>query len=312
MKTIKQFKKAFTMLELVFVIAILGIVASISSSVIVQVYEAYIMQRATHNASIDTELAINQITNRLTYRINNSLLARKPGSTGITDTDALPIDELNAAQLDTYTGLEWINYDHASFSGYQTPAWSGFCDLSTSDYNHIDTPGSDLTQLNAGSYALVFMGRPDYRIGGRSYSTRRCMYHSNGCIFPVNPQGSTTLNFTGAGDRVANEMIYTEFYQLAKTAYAVIPEADPSVGTPGTHGGRMLNNIEVWDLHLYTDYQPWNDENYKDGSDDILIKNISVFRLRKEANSIRVKICKVVPIGDTSQITICKEKAVIR
>jgi len=76
----KQSKKAFSMLELVFVIAILGIVASISSSVIVQVYESYIMQRAVHNASIDTELAINQITNRLTYRIDKKTFTPKLSS----------------------------------------------------------------------------------------------------------------------------------------------------------------------------------------------------------------------------------------
>jgi prepilin-type N-terminal cleavage/methylation domain-containing protein len=315
MKILYKTKKAFTMLELVFVIAILGIVASISSGIIVQVYESYLMQRAVHNASIDTELAINQISNRLAYRINNSLLARKPGQTGLTDNDALPITALSGAvQLNTYTALEWITYDNGSFSATNPPAWSGYCDLTASSYASVVTPGSKLSNLGAGSYALVFLGDDYYRTDGGHYSDKRCMYHDDGCIFPVTTNGDTTLDFTGDGNRtnIGNIMQYTEFYQLAKTAYAVIPERDTTTGSLGAYGGSMLNGIEVWDLHLYADYQPWDNEDYKDGTDSTLIKNISVFRFKKESNSIRIKICKVVPIGNSSQVTICKEKAVIR
>ena len=305
-RCMKQSKKAFSMLELVFVIAILGIVASISSSVIVQVYESYIMQRAVHNASIDTELAINQITNRLTYRIDKSLLARRPGNTNLTDTAALPINEVAPADLDAYTALEWINYAHDSFSAYNPPAWSGFCDLNMSTLSYIETPGSKLTKLNTGSHALVFLGSADYRTDGGSYDDKRCMYSSNGCIFPVTNSGDTRLNFTAGDGNRSNTgvMLYTEYYQLAKTAYAVVPEHDPHY--------TKINNIDVWDLKLYSNYQPWDDEDYKDGLEKTLIKDISVFRFKKEANSIRVKLCKVVPIGDSSQVTICKEKAVIR
>jgi prepilin-type N-terminal cleavage/methylation domain-containing protein len=303
MKLLTSCRKAFTMLELVFVIAILGIVASISSSVIVQVYESYIMQRAVHDASIDTELAINQLANRLTYRINNSLLARTPGQTGLTDADALPIAELiTEIQLNTYTALEWINYDHDAFAGYNPPAWSGFCDLNASDYNKIITTGSKLTNLDSGaSYALVFLGNHDYRINGGAYSDKRCMYSNNGCIFPMTITDDTTLTFNG-GNRAQHQMLYTEFYQLAKTAYSVVPE-----------NAHSINSINVWDLRLYSNYQPWTNENYKDhGTQTTLIKNVSTFRFKEEANSLRIKICQVVPIGDTSQVTICKEKAVIR
>ena len=298
------FKKAFTMLELVFVIAILGIVASIASSVIVQVYESYIMQRAVHNASIDTELAINQLTNRLTYRIDKSLLARVPGNTGLTDTDALPVAEVAPGDLNKFTALEWIGYDNDTYAGYATPAWSGFCDLAASSYSSISTPGSKLSDLGGGSPAIVFLGNHDYRTDGGSYSDRRCMYHDDGCIFPVTVNSDTQLDFvSGDGNRTNGVMLYTEFYQLAKSANAVVPD-----------NNHTINGIDTWDLNFYTDYQPWDNENYKDDANikKTLIKDISVFRFKKEANSIRIKLCKVVPVGDSSQVTICKEKAVIR
>ena len=87
--TFTTFRRGLTMLELVFVIVILGIVASITSSIIVQVYESYIVQRALHHASTKAELAATQIVNRLTYRISSSVIG-KIKSTGVY----LPLDQV--------------------------------------------------------------------------------------------------------------------------------------------------------------------------------------------------------------------------
>ena len=57
------------MLELIFVIVILGIVSSIGAEIIAKIYGQYIIQRAQHRASIKTELAATQIANRLRYAI---------------------------------------------------------------------------------------------------------------------------------------------------------------------------------------------------------------------------------------------------
>jgi len=59
-------RRGFSMLELIFVIVILGIVSSIGAEIIANVYESYIVQRAQHRASIKTELAAIQIANRPT------------------------------------------------------------------------------------------------------------------------------------------------------------------------------------------------------------------------------------------------------
>ena len=108
-------QKAFTLLEVIFVVIILGIVGSIGSSIIAQVYESYIGQKAVHNASLKTELAINQLSNRLTYRIRNSLLARVPDTNGTAPTSALPLSEVPSTNI-THKALEWIGYDNDGFS----------------------------------------------------------------------------------------------------------------------------------------------------------------------------------------------------
>lgn len=306
-------KNAFTLLEVIFVIVILGVIASIGSSIIVQVYESYIIQRAVHNASLKSELAINQIGNRLLYRIDESMLARKPSSTGfVLDTDVYPVSGVPHSDVNTYTALEWIGYENDGFSmGFQ-PGWSGFCDLNTtvSNFNSIRTTGSLLTNeaivLNnlaggtAGKPAIIFTGPSEYRTG-QNYDTL-CMYRDDGCIFPVNlPTADTTLTFSGEGDRVAGQMIYSEFYQLVASAYAIIPE-----------NNHTINSVEVWDLMLYSNYQPWLGENHTDGTKSLLAKDVSVFRFKQESSSIRIKLCTISQIGETQQAATCKEKAVIR
>lgn len=309
--SIHEDKKAFTLLELIFVIIILGIVSSIGSSIIVQVYESYIIQRSVHNASLKSELAINQIGNRLLYRVDQSMLARKPLSTGVVlDTDVYPVSRVPLAKVNDYTALEWIAYDNDGFTmGFQ-PGWSGFCDLNASAYANISTPASKLTDeatvLNnlaggtAGKPAVIFKGPAEYRTG-EDYDTL-CMYRNDGCIFPVNlPTVDTTLTFSGGGDRVAGQMIYSEFYQLLASAYAVIPENEHTV-----------NGITVWDLMFYSNYQPWLGENHTNGTKSLLAKDVSVFRFKQESSSMRIKLCTISQIGDTQQVATCKEKAVIR
>jgi len=53
----KDLRYAFSMIELIFVIVVLGIVASVGSSIIVKVFDTYISQKAVSTSSIKTEIA---------------------------------------------------------------------------------------------------------------------------------------------------------------------------------------------------------------------------------------------------------------
>ena len=304
-------RAALTMLELIFVIVILGIVSSIGASVIAQVYESYIIQRAVHRASIKTELAINQLANRLSYRIDTSVLARE-----LDGTNPIRLRDITIAtpNLANYRILEWIGYENDGFVARNTPGWRGFTDLShanTDDLN-IESTGSDLASeqlvmnnLFGGAAPAIVFSTDNYRNNAGlviDYNAA-CMYAgAAGCIFPVNI-GGTTLGFSG-GDRVSGQMIYNEFYQLAGSAYAVVPDLLPHKVIPG--------GTDVWDLSLVYNYQPWLGHTYAaDGTSSLLLKNVSVFRFTQEASSLRIKLCVIEALGDT-ELSICKEKAVIR
>ena len=313
----QMFTKAFTLLEVIFVIVILGVVASIGSSVIVQTFESYIMQRSVHDASIKTELAINQLANRLTYRMDLSLLARKPGQTGTVEgTDFYPARNVPLDKREKFTALEWISYDSDSFEAYLVPRWSGYCDLNSSQttFNQIDSVGSNNNHMptiikhytgtiDGTGGALRFLTAS---YGPEAYSTA-CLYGGSGntgCMFPVNISLKRFFTFPSSndGNRTAGQMVYSEFYQYATSAFAVVPEKSDTI-----------NGLDVYDLNFYYGYQPWQNENYKDdGKKSTLLKNVSVFRFRKEENSIRLKICVIERTDLNETISICKEKAVIR
>ncbi len=310
----KIHRHAFTMIELIMVLVVLGIVASIGSSMIAQTYESYIMQKAIHNANFKTELAVNSIANRLAYRINVSMVARKPGQTGNTiGTDIYDLISIPPSMQKIFTILEWINYENDGFKTANPPGWSAFADLNASSFTSIQSTGSALDTENTilgnlqitNNPAIMFLSSSGiYRNDTNASYTASCMYQAGGCMFPVS-LGGTTLTFQG-GDRALGQMQYSEFYQLAASAYAVVPVVDTSIGG-------SINGIPVWDLYLYSNYQPWAGENYTNARNkSLLAKNVSVFRFKQEPSSARIKICSIEQIGDGTQISICKEKAVIR
>ena len=100
---LKRLTPAFSMLELVFVIAILGIVASIGAEMVAKVYEGYIVQRAEHKATMKTELAATQIANRLASAIPGTVYRKNTGETVIEEIT----DDMSLAG-DQYTILQWV------------------------------------------------------------------------------------------------------------------------------------------------------------------------------------------------------------
>jgi len=306
-------RKAFTFIEMILVMIVLGIVASIGASIISQTYQSYLMQKAIHAASFKSELAVNSIANRLAYRIDISAAARKPGQSGYTvGTDIYPLISIPESKKAEFNILEWIGYDNDGFSNSNSPGWSGFADLDLSSFGSIVSTGSNgstettiLANLDLnGSLGLMFKGSQIYRNDTNASYNTSCMYASgsSSCMFPVSINGNT-ISFSG-GDRQNGQMEYSEFYQLAATAYSIVPI-----------NKHQINNVWVWDLELHSNYQPWDGEDYTQaGTKSIIARNVSVFRFTQEPNSIRLKICTVSQIGngDQGQISICKEKAVIR
>ena len=117
---------------------------------------------------------------------------------------------------------------------------------------------------------------------------------STDCIFSVYKDTNNTLKFKDP----TKPKIITERYKLSWTAYAIAPED--------------IDGDGIFDLVLYSNYQPWNGESLFDGKKHTLMKNVSVFKFSENGGVIRFKLCTVEPISTDSNISTCKEKVVIR
>jgi len=311
-------KKAFTLLEVIFVIVILGIVASIGSSIIVQLYENYIVQRAMHRVSLKTELAANQIMTRLMYRIDSSVITRDVdgnitvlGDVGYNTSDQTP------------ESIEWIVYDNDSFSSKARPGWSGYCDTNATlaaGGNTISTPGSALTftntvigNLSAGNAkditnsALLFSVGGAH-ISGNSFSQKAACYGYNGdasCIHQIAGRVGTTALTTD--NAIATGINISPHYKLAWTAYAIVPV--------------NIRSNKLFDLELRYNYQPWDGIQYDNAqtSSATLIKNVTSFKFSEQGGTVRFKLCATEQIAgqkvddpNAQNVSICKEKVVIR
>lgn len=271
-----QFNKmrhALTMLELVFVIVILGIVSSIGAEIIANTYESYIVQRAQYRATTKTELALSQIANRLRYAI--------PGTVGgrVSTADSfVPITNISAATMGV---LQWVAYDGDSFEAISSladrkPGWSGLCDINASSASIINTPGSNL------GLADTIIGN----LGGNIADA--FIYFPDGSAHGISTVSGENITLDSA--LTTGSKIY-ERYKLAWSSYAL--------------------SVEGGDLYLYYNFAPTYTVDLGNNK-KLLLKGVTNFRFKGSEGSLRVKICKTERISTdaTETVRACKEKVI--
>jgi len=283
-------RKALTMIELIFVIIILGIVASIGAEIIAQVYESYIIQRAQYRATTKTELALNQIANRLRYAI--------PGTVGFRTTVGGGYQPITALNTGNDRVLQWVAYDGDSFETMscvdgtaqtnvcRRPGWSGLCDIDAyvPGTTTLPTPGSDLT------LAGTVIGN----LGGNIGNAR--IYFPDGSSYGISAGAGENITLDGAIP--AGNTIY-ERYKLAWSSYALSCENSTAEYPCG-------------DLFLYHHMTPTVGAALNTGIRTLLLTRVSNLRFKGSEGSLRVKICKKEQIGAeiNASVHTCKEKVI--
>ncbi len=258
------------MLELVFVIVILGIVSSIGAEIIANVYEGYIVQRAQYRASMKVETTLTQIANRLTYAIPGTVV-RRNGKTGPAELITTPFT------TPTYTVLQWVAKDADSFNAISTtsrlPGWSGFCDVdpAASPGTTVSTPGSNL------GLASTIIGN----LGG-NINTSNIYFSGYSNANSIASTAGSTITLSAA------PVTKVEHYKLAWTSYAL--------------------SVEGGDLYLYYNFAP-SPAAVIGGSKSLLLKNVTNFKFIGDGRTIRIKFCVREQIGD-GYIPSCSERAV--
>ena len=321
-------KRAFTLLELVVVIVVLGIIAMMSFNAIMNIYSNYFQTRTVNELETQTEIALEQISKRLEHRIKPSVIARK------TDGDFLALND-NRVNLDAkYEILEFIPYAYEIFNdvisldandnvieqGGKAGRYSGYADLAkSSPATGLISPGSNFTtgvvetikdltckDDTRNSKCVDFKNKDGGVVAIFSdvyYDVQNSFGYKDISILDIAKVGvnggqsglnGNTLEISG----FANKQI-SEQYHLAYTANAIVPEQ--STDPKDTANG-------VFDLNLYYDYRPWMGEKYKsNGEKATLAKNVTRFVFTEKNGVIVLKLCMR---AKNSEITICKSKAV--
>ena len=322
-------KRAFTLLELVVVIVVLGIIAMMSFNAIMNIYSNYFQTRTVNELETQTEIALEQISKRLEHRIKPSVIARK------TDGAFLALNDSGVNLNAEYEILEFIPYAYEIFNdvisldandnvieqGGKAGRYSGYVDLTkSSPATGLISPGSnfttgvvetikDITCRNETRDATcVDFENKDggvVAIFSDVYYNVQDSFGYKGDITKLDIAkvgvkdgqrgiNGNTLEISG----FANKQI-SEQYHLAYTANAIVPEQSQS---------QADKNNGVFDLNLYYDYRPWMGEKYKqNGEKSTLAKNVTRFVFTEKNGVIVLKLCMR---AKNSEITICKSKAV--
>ena len=311
-------KRAFTLLELVVVIVVLGIIAMMSFNAIMNIYSNYFQTKTVNELETQTEIALEQISKRLEHRIKPSVIARKGGN---NSSKFLALNDSRVTLAQDYEILEFIPYAYEIFNDVPSGSnkagrYSGYVDLANSSpATGLISPGSnfttevietikDLTCKDDASGCVDFENKDGGVVAIFSdvyYNVQSSFGYSNGTMpvdldiakVGVKSTDGDTLEISG----FANKQI-SEQYHLAYTANAIVPEqsADPKDTANG-----------VFDLNLYYDYRPWMGHGYKNGEKATLAKNVTRFVFTEKNGVIVLKLCMR---AKNSEITICKSKAV--
>lgn len=312
-----KLRKAFTMLELIFVIVIMGIIGKFGVEFLAQSYKSFISSSENNRLQADTAAAVEFISSRLQYRIKASTIARETNAT-ISPQYTL----LEAYYNATAPVLEWIGADIDGFRGDTVPFWTGFIDLNTTATTPtiVRSPGTNLGQANtliqnlsnananinlAAMYFIDPESLPGSDGWGWDENITTFDNHTNVQIHPMRSRNTVTfptdfvpIKSSDNTDSTLSGVRASEYYQLAWTAYAVgINDWDAASGT-GT-------------LRMWYNYRPWEGEAYDDdGTSVVIMEDVSSFRFISSGPIVKFQVCVKSDLYTDEEYSICKEKTV--
>jgi len=221
-------RRGFTLLELIFVIVILGVMSKFGVELLYKIYENTVYSNTLNRLQGRSEIAIEQIANRLKYRIKDTTVAKSGGGS------LKPIGNLGAGD----STIEWVGIDIDGWRGTGTPTWSGLVDLNdplTTNASLV-SPGS----TGAGNGAVFFIGSDVDILNQAAWDA---------AMIPVNSAGATLT-----GNYVGRDVF--EFYQFATSAYQLSLEGTDLVlysdYKPWNNEGRTNRQVLMQDVKTFT------------------------------------------------------------
>jgi hypothetical protein len=289
------------MIELIFVIVVMGILAKFGVEFLARAYESFIFSSTNNHLQSKSATAVEFVANRLQYRIKDSVVVRANEAANITALSSVTPGA-------KYLVLEWIAADIDGFRGNSVPFWSGIIDLDvgvdTGASAYLQSPATD-TSLASGlisklahasgttinDAALYFIGS-DTNINGFGWDG--AITDQTAVMHPINSDVNTSL-FVANGGTFAGTVIH-EYYKLAWTANAIVIKED------------TVNDKHT--LWFHYDYQPWNGDRFDDATTkrSVLMEDVSTFQAMAIGSIIKIQVCTKSDLVE--EYSLCKEKTI--
>ncbi len=344
-------KKAFTLVELIFVIVILGILSVMSTELILNVYRNYVYSKAINELESKVEIALEQISSRLTDRIRHTTIARLPAGAVIPAGGRafVAINETTPA----HAILEW--YGQSSESKFFATGlrdrlidnvvygWSGFLhrfgacsyDAGAGKYGSCFNPSADGLSISQIRTPATNFTNAANVIRGYGSASAAVVFPVNNSVnnyyditagaTPSDTQSAIPINLARSAD---DTILFTAPYTI-KTALnsGLINNHGISERYYVSHSAYALVPVNFasydergtarreFDLALYYNYYPWNAANnrYLNGTNSILLRHVTMFRFRGNNNTVELKLCARDPLNlpNSQDFIVCKSKVVL-
>lgn len=294
-------RHAFTMLELIFVIVVMGIIGKFGVEFLARAYQSFIFSKVNHTLQSHSASTVEFISTRLQNRIKDSIIARK------NDGSFDPLGSVDPTTADDYKILEWVSADVDGFRGDSLPYWSGMADIEDSLASEIVSPETNTTAINAligilsnsnstvDDSALYFIGsNTDVRTGYGWDGNTSIIEAQQGSMHPIDSVAGVGNENKFTPDDSNLTEIY-EYYKLAWTAYAVALEYNATTNSN--------------DLFLYSDYQPWEGDGYAAANKkDLLMQEVDTFQFMAIGSIVKIQVCMKTDLVE--DYSLCKEKTI--
>ena len=319
-------RKAFTLIEMIFVIVILSLIITGGLIIASKIYKRNLIASKALALSFDTQLVIDKLGNRLYYRIPLSAIGYNPKTHDFKYLGDIEGDE-------NYTVFEWIS---ESFDIQNGLNFSGFADLYASKkpiLKAIDFNASDINETLQNKFnrnddfknfvGIIFAGSFD-RGDEASVDDYNNSFGWHGhdakyvyIISDYNQSGNdTNLSLKEAnGSDITNARIYEKFY-LVDSAYAIARGEDINQSANCIVNLNIPSNEINDTLFLFYNYRPWKGETFcadnngsASGDVEVLSKNIRGFYIKSVNSHLELFFKAVYKRGDVV-VKISKQKVV--
>ena len=284
-------KKGFTLIEMIFVIAVTGVIVGMTFVQVSQIYESLIQKNYSSEIQNEASIVSEQIVSRLSGAFKESLaMTNKLGG------QCIGLADLNTSMADGV--LMWVAKSDESEKGIWDDTaksyigWSGLVDKNESSNTFI-SPATNLE----GAEEIIDSLTGETNSLSKTSNSPVALYFVGGNVQPCGDF------FGGSGGKL---------HQIKRDGAnkIVLLDANASQGRYAiTHAAYAIERDNDKNLWLYR-FRPWLSEKPSSDTNKILLaRNVSKFGFKYDGAMFRINICLSKTLNGF-EIEACKERAV--